>query len=122
MDLHRSKDKNEMMATFELPGLTKDNVEIAVHNNRLVISGQCAPSEGVNDEGYAVHERRFGRFSRTLPLPSGTKVSGSCFLDRMVNLTNRQPEDIKAEMNNGVLMVKFPKSQPEKEVKKIAIS
>lgn len=75
MDLYGSKDKKEMTATFELPGLTRDDVEIAVHNNRLVVSGQCSPSDVPPEENFAVHERRYGKFSRTLPLPSGTKVS-----------------------------------------------
>ena len=84
MDLHSSKDTNEMTATFELPGLKKDDVNIEVHNNRLVVSGESTLSEDAEKEGYAVRERRFGRFSRTLPLPDGTKVCDifCCPIDR----------------------------------------
>ena len=75
MDLHGDKDKNQMTATFELPGLTKDKVNINIHNSRLVVSGESSVSkENTDDSGWAVRERSVGRFSRTLPLPSGTKV------------------------------------------------
>jgi HSP20 family protein len=87
MDLHSSKDTNEMTAKFELPGLKKDNIDINVHNNRLVVSGQSSVSEDVENDDYAVHERRFGRFSRTLPLPPGTKVSDK-FAVRFVDYFN----------------------------------
>ncbi|KIJ35500.1 hypothetical protein M422DRAFT_262283, partial [Sphaerobolus stellatus SS14] len=57
--------------------------------------------------GWAVKERRFGRFSRTLPLPNGIK-----------------PESIKAKLDNGVLTVNFPQvaRSNEKETKKINIA
>ncbi|KAF8463362.1 small heat shock protein [Gautieria morchelliformis] len=105
MDLYGSKDKNEMTAAFELPGLKKEDVDIEVVGNRLVVSGQASTSENIDEDDYALHERRCGRFSRTLPIPAGTK-----------------PEDIKAEMKEGVLTVKFPKSSPEKEAKKITVA
>ncbi|KAF6751231.1 small heat shock protein [Ephemerocybe angulata] len=66
-------------------------------NGRLTVS---AESKG----GYAVRERRFGKFSRTLQLPQGLK------------------EEIKASMENGVLTVTFPKSAPELAPKKISVS
>ncbi|KAF6747366.1 HSP20-like chaperone, partial [Ephemerocybe angulata] len=55
--------------------------------------------------GYAMRERRFGKFSRTLQLPQGLKE-----------------EEVKASMENGVLTVTFPKSTPELAPKKISIS
>ncbi|KAF8510707.1 HSP20-like chaperone [Gautieria morchelliformis] len=105
MDLHESKDKDEMTATFELPGMKKEDINIDVHNNRLVVSGQSNISDELNQDGYAVRERRYGKFSRTLPLPPGIK-----------------PEDIKANMDNGVLSVRFPKSHPDQEPKKVTVS
>lgn len=74
MDLHESKASDEMTATFELPGMKKEDVNIAVHQNRLIVSGQSTVSEESDKDGYVVHERRSGKFSRTLPLPSGIKV------------------------------------------------
>ncbi|KIJ41402.1 hypothetical protein M422DRAFT_31764 [Sphaerobolus stellatus SS14] len=105
MDLHEDKEKNLVTAAFEFPGLKKEDINIDVHNNRLVVSGQSSQASELDKDGYAVRERRFGRFSRTLPLPTGTK-----------------PEEIKASMSDGILTVTFPRSQPDKEPKKITIS
>ena len=75
MDLHEDAEKNLVTATFELPGLTKDKVNIEVHGWNLTISGEVSESTEKNEHGYTVRERRTGRFSRTVNLPEGTKVS-----------------------------------------------
>ena len=74
MDLHEDNEKNLVTATFELPGLQKDDVQIDVHNNRLTVSAEAKQSEEFEEHGYAVRERRYGKFSRTLQLPAGVKV------------------------------------------------
>ncbi|KAF8153291.1 small heat shock protein [Crassisporium funariophilum] len=105
MDLHEDTSKNLVTATFELPGLVKDDVQIDVHNNRLTVSAESKQSSDFEEHGYAVRERRFGKFSRTLQLPVGVKS-----------------EEISASMENGVLSITFPKSTPELAPKKISIA
>ncbi|KAF9558624.1 small heat shock protein [Agrocybe pediades] len=105
MDLHEDNEKNLVTATFELPGLAKDNIAIDVQNNRLTVAAESKQSSDFEENGYAVRERRFGKFSRTLQLPTGIK-----------------PEDIKANMENGLLTITFPKTTPEMQPKKIAIA
>ncbi|KAI0742739.1 small heat shock protein [Daedaleopsis nitida] len=104
MDLHEDREKNVVTATFELPGLAKENVQLDVKDSVLTVSGEFAVSSEHNEKGYAVCERRFGRFSRSLPLPQGFK-----------------PEEIKAAMADGVLTITFPRSIPEIAPQKIAI-
>jgi HSP20 family protein len=77
MDLHENSDKNSVTATFELPGMKKEDVGIDVQNGRLTVTGETKMSEDHDERGYAVRERRYGKFSRTLQLPQGVKVS-SC--------------------------------------------
>ena len=74
MDLHEDQDKNLVTATFELPGLTKENVQIDVKDGVLSVSGESTMSSERDEKGYSVRERRFGKFSRALPLPQGIKV------------------------------------------------
>ena len=74
LDLHEDQEKNLVTASFELPGLTKENVQIDVKDNVLTVSGESTISSEHNEKGYAVRERRFGKFSRSLPLPQGVKV------------------------------------------------
>ncbi|KAH9893953.1 HSP20-like chaperone [Cubamyces lactineus] len=104
MDLHEDQEKNLVTASFELPGLTKENVQIDVKDNVLTVSGESTLSTERDEKGYSVRERRYGKFSRSLPLPQGIK-----------------PEEIKASMNNGVLTVTFPRTTPELAPKRIAI-
>ncbi|KAF9564159.1 small heat shock protein [Agrocybe pediades] len=105
MDLHEDKEKNLVTAVFEFPGVTKDNIDINVQNGRLTVSAETKQSADHDENGYAVRERRFGKYSRTLQLPQGVK-----------------DEEIKASMENGLLTVTFPKSAPELAPKKITIS
>jgi len=79
MDLHESKERNELTATFELPGMKKEDVSIDIYNNRLVVSGQTNTTSELEKDGYTVRERRFGKFERVLPLPTGIKVGNSFF-------------------------------------------
>ena len=72
--MHEDKEKNLVTATFELPGINKENVNIDVHNSRLTVSGETKLEEDHDENGFVVRERRFGRFSRSLPVPEGVKV------------------------------------------------
>ncbi|KAF9484279.1 small heat shock protein [Pholiota conissans] len=105
MDLHEDKEKNLVTATFEFPGVPKENVQIDVHNGRLTVSADTKQSSDFEEGGYAVRERHFGKFSRTLQLPQGIK-----------------DEEIKAGMENGILTVTFPKTTPDLTPKRITIS
>ena len=75
MDVHEDKEKNVVTAFFELPGLKKEDVSIDVQNDVLTVSGESKISEERDENGYAVRERRYGKFSRSIPLPKGVNVS-----------------------------------------------
>lgn len=75
MDVHEDPKSNTVTATFELPGLKKEDVSIDVQDNVLTVSGESKISSERDENGYAVRERRYGKFSRTLALPQGAKVS-----------------------------------------------
>ncbi|KAF9010724.1 HSP20-like chaperone [Cyathus striatus] len=105
MDLHEDSEKNIVTATFELPGLKKEDVQIDMSNGQLTISAESKVSSDHNEKGYAVRERRYGKFARTLQLPKGVKEN-----------------EIKASLDNGVLTVTFPKTGAETAPKKISIA
>jgi HSP20 family protein len=78
MDIHHDDKSNTVCATFELPGLQKEDVSIDVNNNILTVSGETTKeSTERKEEGYTLRERRYGKFSRSLSLPQGLKVSPS---------------------------------------------
>ncbi|KAF8179898.1 small heat shock protein [Pholiota molesta] len=104
MDLHEDKEKNVVTASFEFPGVPKEDIQIDVQNGRLTVSAETTESADREESGYAVRERRFGKFARTLQLPQGIK-----------------DEEIKASMENGILTVTFPRSTPELAPKRISV-
>ncbi|KAJ4475982.1 HSP20-like chaperone [Lentinula edodes] len=69
MDLHEDKEKNLVTATFELPGVKKEEIQLDMHNGRLTVYAETKVSEEHEQFGYAVRERSVGKFSRTLQLP-----------------------------------------------------
>ena len=75
MDIHEAPESNLITATVELPGLQKENVQIDIQSNRLIISGEKTQEKNVDEKGYVLRERSTGRFYRALPLPAGTQVS-----------------------------------------------
>ncbi|KAJ7147474.1 small heat shock protein [Mycena crocata] len=105
MDLHENSEANTVTATFELPGIKKEDVQIDAQHGRLRVSAESKSSEEREKDGYAVRERRLGKYSRTLQLPEGVKE-----------------EEIKAAMENGILTVTFPKAAPESAPKKINVA
>lgn len=101
VDYVETKDGAEI--TLELPGLTRDQVEIAVEDNRLTISGEKSASRKVGDPGYRIMERNYGAFNRSVVLPRS--VDG---------------EQATATMKDGVLKITAPK-RAGVESRKIAI-
>ncbi|HOD74036.1 MAG: Hsp20/alpha crystallin family protein [Candidatus Bipolaricaulis anaerobius] len=93
------KDKHLVVET-ELPGATKDDVQVKVEGDRLVITGEVKRSEEVRDENYIRMGRRYGAFRRVFPLPKEAE----------------DKKGIKARFENGVLIVEVPlKRAPEAE-------
>ncbi|KAG2089463.1 HSP20-like chaperone [Suillus discolor] len=105
MDLHENAETKTVTATFELPGIKQQDVNVEVHGNRLTISGESKCSDNHNKGSYVVQERSYGKFSRTLQIPQGIKA-----------------EDVHAKMENGVLTVSFPKAGPDQQPQRIAIA
>ncbi|KIJ27918.1 hypothetical protein M422DRAFT_71514 [Sphaerobolus stellatus SS14] len=104
MDRHESIETNEVTATLELPGIKKEDVYIEIRGGNLVIFGETTVAQDLDKDGYAIRERRFGKFFREIPLPP-----------------EAQPEDVNASMENGILKVEFPKWISKQDLKKIEI-
>jgi HSP20 family protein len=85
---------NQLIVRADLPGMTKDDVNVDIVDDALVIRGERANEREENDEGYYRSERSYGTFYRRIPLPVGAKT-----------------EDATADFRNGVLEINMPTSQ-----------
>ncbi|PWA08426.1 heat-shock protein Hsp20 [Pueribacillus theae] len=93
VDVHETD--TEVVATCDIPGLEKkEDVNIHIENNMLNISGSINRTNEVKDENMHRKERFFGRFHRSIPLPSPVSQEG-----------------VKATYRNGVLEVRMPKEK-----------
>jgi len=102
MDLAQTKDGLEL--TVELPGLEEKDINVAVSDGVLTVSGEKKFETEQKDKNYHFIERSYGSFSRSIQLPEGVSA-----------------DQIKATMSKGVLKVIVPapaKPEPKKiEVK-----
>lgn len=95
---------NELVIRADLPGLSKDDINVEVTDDMLTIAGERREERDETREGYRHSERRYGRFSRSFPLPEGINA-----------------EDVKAAFQNGVLEVTMPAPKREQRGRRIEI-
>jgi HSP20 family protein len=64
------KETNEaFVLKADVPGVAEADLDIAVHNNVLTISGTRRAEERNEGESFALYERQYGSFSRSFSLP-----------------------------------------------------
>jgi HSP20 family protein len=95
MDVYQ-KD-GQLVVQAELPGVKKEDVQVAVEDGDLVIRGERKSESEVKEEDYYRLERSAGTFYRRLPLGGEVKA-----------------EQIKATFDDGVLQVTIPAPTPTK--------
>jgi len=97
IDVQRREDA--IVVRADLPGVKKEDVQIDVEDDALVLSGQRQEekTEGTKEQGYQFMERSYGSFYRRIPLPPGAKM-----------------ESCKAEMRDGVLSITLPLEESAK--------
>ena len=95
VDVEETKD--QFVVKVELPGMTKDDIKISVIGNELAISGERKQEEIAEEKTYHRIERSYGRFRRSLSLP-----------------TDIESSKVTARYVDGVLEVVLPKSEQVK--------
>ena len=99
------EDRGEdFCVTVDLPGFSKEDVDIEVGDNWLTIHAKKTMEEEEKRKNYVRKERGAQTYYRTIQLPE------------------KVPSDqAKASLNNGTLEVVLPKKMPV-ETKKVAIT
>lgn len=97
MDVVETND--EVLVHLEVPGISRDELEIRAEGNVVIISGEkkYQKQENQKEGGFHSIERRYGRFERSFALP------------RTVSSTN-----VRASYDNGVLTIVLPKVEESK--------
>ena len=99
-----SEAENEIRITAELPGVSQDDVEIAVDDDVLTIRAEKRLEKKDEKERFHFVERTYGTFQRSLRLPFPV-----------------DPEQVRANFENGVLTVTLPKTKAQDRSRRIQI-
>lgn len=91
VDIYETED-SVVIVTAPLLGLKAETLDIAITEGHLTISGETANPLEVDDRQYLRRERKFGAFSRSVPVSSVV-----------------DPEKARAEFKNQVLTIYLPK-------------
>lgn len=68
VDVH--EDGDHVYVEAELPGLTKDEIDITLENGIMTIRGEKKSNTEKRDQNYHMRERLYGKFSRSFQLPT----------------------------------------------------
>ncbi len=102
VDIQETADAYRLIA--ELPGLTKDDINITLENSVLRLTGERKLEKDVNKDSYHRIERTYGTFARAFTLPSLVTA-----------------DKVEASFENGLLTLTIPKAEQAKP-RKISIS
>lgn len=91
------EDENRLVVKLELPGMSKEDIDIEIHDDALVISGDKRFESERSQGRWRVMQCAYGSFRRVVPLPTSVKL-----------------DEVRASYKNGVLRVDLPKANPSK--------
>lgn len=94
-DIYETKD--EYVFKVEIPGLSKDDINVEFCDNTLTIKGEKKEDKDVKKDGYHLIESFSGNFNRSYRLPQ-----------------NVNTKNIQATMKDGILELRIPKAEESK--------
>jgi len=84
--------EKELVVRGELPGVEKDDIDVTIAGDRLMIEAEREFEEVDEKEEFYRHELGYGKLMRTVALPAEV-----------------DPEKIHAELKEGILTITLPK-------------
>ena len=94
------REGEQLVVELDVPGVAEGDLELTVHDGRLIIQGERKTREGVT---FAFNTRGFGKFEQVIGLPKD--IDG---------------ESVQAELRHGVLTLRFAQ-RPEARPRKITL-
>jgi len=98
--------ENEFIMELEMPGITKDDIDIKVTEDTIEIKAEknYEQKEEDKERGYFFQERKYQGFYRSIPLPAGIK-----------------PEETEAKFDNGILEITMKKTEEKEKALKVNV-
>jgi len=96
-NLSRNRQKDTFTIEVDLPGVKKEDINVSVEDNYLIVSAERKMKEEVKEDNYYLMESAFGKYTRSFYLPDD--------IDR---------DSIDARYENGRLIITFEKVASKK--------
>lgn len=101
--LEIKENDKEIIVTAAVPGFKPEEIEVSLKDDLLILSGEAKASEEKNEENVITREWKSNRFLRRFTLPSHV-----------------DPNNVRANLKDGMLELTMPKA-PIEEAKKIPV-
>jgi len=88
-----SETDKEIQVAAELPGMGKEDIEVSLQEDQLVIRGEKKEEKKEENRNYVRTERSYGSFTRVIPLTAPVRE-----------------EQVDAVFKDGVLKITLPKA------------
>jgi HSP20 family protein len=98
------EDKDNVIVKAEVPGMKKEDIDVSLHEGTLTISGERKLEEEKTEGETYRSERFYGRFQRSVLLPTAVLA-----------------DKVNAAYKDGILTITLPKSE-EAKPKQIEVS
>lgn len=96
-NIEMSEKDNKYIVKAQLPGLTKDEIDVNITDEGIMISGEYKRTEESKEENFHKSEFKYGKFIRNLVFP--TEVNA---------------DEVVAHFKNGILIVEIQKKEDAK--------
>jgi HSP20 family protein len=100
-----SETEKALIVKAELPGLSPEDMDISITDDKLTIRGDFKEDRVDEGEGYQGRVRRYGRFTRTIQLPCRILM-----------------DDVEATYKDGILNIVMPKCRVEAREVRIRVT
>ena len=101
-ELRHIKRDHHLIATLDLPGMKKEDIEVSIQDGTLIIRGEKKEETERKEKGAVRTERFYGSFHRAVNLPTAVDDT-----------------KVKANYKSGVLELTLPKKEEAKPKSKI---
>lgn len=93
------QNEKELIVKSTIAGVHPDDLEIFLNRDMLTIKGERAHEEKVSEKDFFIQECYWGKFSRTIILPSDVKA-----------------DEAKASLKDGVLTIVLTKAEHSRTI------
>jgi len=93
------EEQDNVKVRADLPGIKKDEIEVAVENDVLTIKGEKKNEKEIKEKDYVRSERYYGAFHRSFTLPSAVDASkvNATYKDGVLEITLPKKEEAKSK-------------------------